>query len=94
MSADQITVFLLLFCVMGLFIWGRWRYDLVAFAALIAAVLLDLVPASNAFAGFSSSAVITVAAVLIISRGLSASGAIDRVTHIVVPQVKSLALHF
>lgn len=92
MSADQITVFLLLFCVMGLFVWGRWRYDLVAFAALIAAVLLDLVPASNAFAGFSSSAVITVAAVLIISKGLSASGAIDRITHIVVPQVKSLAL--
>ena len=92
MNADQITVFLLLFCVMGLFIWGRWRYDLVAFAALIVAVLLDLVPASNAFAGFSSSAVITVAAVLIISRGLSASGAIDRITHIVVPQVKSLAL--
>ncbi len=92
MNADQITVFLLLFCVMGLFIWGRWRYDLVAFAALIAAVLLDLVPASNAFAGFSSSAVITVAAVLVVSRGLSASGAIDRITHIVVPQVKSLAL--
>ena len=92
MSADQITIFLLLFCVMGLFIWGRWRYDLVAFAALITAVLLDLVPASNAFVGFSSSAVITVAAVLVISRGLSASGAIDRVTHIVVPQVKSLAL--
>ena len=92
MSTDQITIFLLLFCVMGLFIWGRWRYDLVAFAALISAVLLDLVPAANAFAGFSSSAVITVAAVLVISRGLSTSGAIDRVTHIVVPQVKSLAL--
>ena len=92
MSTDQITIFLLLFCVIGLFIWGRWRYDLVAFAALISAVLLDLVPAANAFAGFSSSAVITVAAVLVISRGLSTSGAIDRVTHIVVPQVKSLAL--
>jgi di/tricarboxylate transporter len=92
MSTDQITIFLLLFCVMGLFIWGRWRYDLVAFAALISAVLLDLVPAADAFAGFSSSAVITVAAVLVISRGLSTSGAIDRVTHIVVPQVKSLAL--
>ncbi|SFP89937.1 Di-and tricarboxylate transporter [Nitrosomonas cryotolerans] len=92
MNVDQITIFLLLVCVMGLFIWGRWRYDLVAFAALIAAVLLGLVPPADAFLGFSNSAVITVAAVLVISRGLSASGAIDRLAHVMIPKVQSLAL--
>ncbi len=92
MTADQIAIFLLLFGVMVMFIWGKWRYDIVAFAALIVSVLIGVVPAKEAFDGFSNSAVITVAAVLVISRGLSASGVIDRIAHIVVPQVKSLAL--
>ena len=92
MTGDQIAIFLLLFGVMIMFIWGKWRYDIVAFAALIVSVLIGVVPAKEAFDGFSNSAVITVAAVLVISRGLSASGVIDRIAHIVVPQVKSLAL--
>ena len=92
MTGDQIAIFLLLFGVMVMFVWGRWRYDIVAFAALIISVLIGVVPTKEAFNGFSNSAVITVAAVLVISRGLSASGVIDRIAHIVVPQVKSLAL--
>lgn len=92
MTGDQVAIFLLLIGVMIMFIWGRWRYDIVAFTALMASVLIGVVPAKEAFNGFSNSAVITVAAVLIISRGLSASGVIDRIAHIVVPQVKSLAL--
>ena len=92
MTGDQTTVFVLLGAVMAMFVWGRFRYDLVAFAGLMAAVLLGLLPVKNAFLGFSSSAVITVAAVLIVSRGLSVSGAIDRIAHIVVPPTKSLML--
>jgi di/tricarboxylate transporter len=62
---------------MALFLWGRWRYDVVAFAALMAAVLLGLVAPAEAFAGFGHPAVITVAAVLVISRALALSGLID-----------------
>jgi di/tricarboxylate transporter len=90
MTGDQTSVFIVLAGVMGLFIWGRWRYDLVAFAGLLTAVLLGLIPAKDAFLGFSSSAVITVAAVLIVSRGLAVSGAIDRIAHILVPKAKNL----
>jgi di/tricarboxylate transporter len=77
MTPDQTAVFAILGIAMALFLWGRWRYDVVAFAALMAAVLLGVVDATDAFAGFGHPAVITVAAVLVISRSLSVSGLID-----------------
>ena len=49
---DQIILFALLFTVFVLLIWGRWRYDIVAFAALIVAVLTGIVPKELAFSGF------------------------------------------
>jgi di/tricarboxylate transporter len=90
-SLDQISLFLVLAGVFVFFVWGRWRYDVVAFSALMVCVLIGLIPADIAFNGFSHPAVITVAAVLIVSRGLAASGAIDRISHIVVPPIKNLA---
>ncbi len=91
MSIDQISLFMVLAGVFVLFAWGRWRYDVVSFSALMVCVLIGLVPSEVAFTGFSHPAVITVAAVLIVSRGLAASGAIDRIAHIVVPPMKNLA---
>lgn len=90
MSLDQISLFLVLAGVFVFFVWGRWRYDVVAFSALMVCVLIGLVPTDIAFNGFSHPAVITVAAVLVVSRGLAASGAIDRIAHIVVPPIKNL----
>lgn len=77
MTVDQITTLSLLVAVVGLFIWGRWRVDAVAMLALMAAVILGLVPASEAFAGFGHPAVITVAAVLALSSALARSGVVD-----------------
>ena len=77
MTSDQIAVFVVLFATMTLFVWGRWRYDMVAMSALLASVFLGTVPAERAFAGFGHPAVITVAAVLIISRALQASGVVE-----------------
>jgi di/tricarboxylate transporter len=62
------------------------RYDVVALAALVVCVLLGLVPASEAFSGFGHPAVITVAAVLVLSAGLQASGAIDALAHRALPR--------
>ncbi|WP_016854500.1 SLC13 family permease [Halomonas smyrnensis] len=75
--ADSTQVFLLLGATLATFVWGRFRYDLVALAALLAAVGLGLVPAEGAFAGFGHPAVITVAAVLVLSRGFERSGLVD-----------------
>jgi di/tricarboxylate transporter len=77
MSFEQIAILALIGAILILFIWGRWRYDLVAFTALLAAVVIGLVEPMEAFVGFGHPAVVTVAAVLIISRALSNSGLID-----------------
>jgi len=81
MDINQYIVFAILLCSLALFIWGRWRYDIVALMALLAVTLCGLVPTDKAFSGFGHPAVITVAAVLIISRGLINSGAIDALTN-------------
>lgn len=89
---DQALLFVLIGAIIFMFIWGRFRYDIVAIGALVLAVIFGLVPAKEAFSGFANSAVITVAAVLIISRGLTTSGAIERVAKYLVPNIKSITL--
>ncbi|MGQ7247734.1 SLC13 family permease [Halomonas sp. V046] len=75
--ADSHLVFVLLALTLIAFVWGRWRFDVVALASLLAAVLLGLVPSDEAFSGFGHPAVITVAAVLVLSRGFELAGVVD-----------------
>ena len=93
MTPDQISLFALLFLVFVFLVWGRWRYDLVAFVALLAAILAGVVPSSEAFAGFGHPAVVIIAHVLIVSRGLSNSGAIELLARYVVSGTRKLAAH-
>ena len=89
MNTEQITTLLILGAALVLFIWGRFRYDLVAFCALIVAVLAGVVEPKAAFEGFGHPAVVTVAVVLIITRALADSGAVDLLTTLVLPQSAS-----
>lgn len=93
MSTDQTVLFGLLFFVFVFLIWGRWRYDLVAFVALLIALLTGIVPKDQAFSGFGHPATVIIALVLIISRGLSNSGAIELVARYVVDASRKLATH-
>lgn len=93
MTFDQITLFSLLLFVFAFLIWGRWRYDLVAFVALLAALLTGLVPIEKAFSGFGHPATVIIALVLIVSRGLSNSGAIEIVVRHVVDASRKLSTH-
>jgi di/tricarboxylate transporter len=77
MISPQAVIFGTLVLTFALFLWGRWRYDVVAVIALLIATLAGPVPAREAFSGFGHPAVITVAAVLILSRGLMNSGLLD-----------------
>ncbi|MCB8890033.1 SLC13 family permease [Vreelandella malpeensis] len=85
MEAIGLAPSTLIFIILGLtlvaFIWGRFRFDLVAMTALLASVVLGLVPADEAFRGFGHPAVITVAAVLVLSRGFERSGVVDIISH-------------
>jgi di/tricarboxylate transporter len=74
---SQIIVFITLIVMLALFISGVWRYDLVALLALLFLVVTGIIPAPEAFSGFGHPAVITVGAILVVSRGLYDAGAID-----------------
>ncbi len=93
MTPDQIMLFSLLFFVFVFLIWGRWRYDLVAFVALLVALLTGIVPKEEAFSGFGHPATIIIALVLIVSRGLSNSGAIELLARHVIDASRRLATH-
>ena len=74
-----IIIFTVLGLALLLFATGKWRYDLVALMALLLVVVAGIVPAEEAFLGFGHPAVVTVAAVLIVSRGLTNSGIVDMI---------------
>ncbi|MDD8042563.1 MAG: SLC13 family permease [Verrucomicrobiota bacterium] len=77
MTTQQWIIFGILTVTMALFIWNRWRYDVVSLAALLVATITGIVPADEVFSGFSHPAVITVVAVLVVSKALFNAGVID-----------------
>ncbi len=93
MTSDQIILFALFGAVFGLFLWGRFRYDVVAFSALMAGVVLGVVPTKDAFSGFGHSATLVVALVLVVSAGLVRSGAVFLITRTLVDASRSLGAH-
>ncbi len=86
MTTPQLLIFSILAATMGLFLWGRFRHDVVALAALMACVIVGLIPGADAFAGFGHPAVITVACVLVLSKGLQNTGAVDWLARSVLPR--------
>ncbi len=84
-TLEQGLLFAVIASAMVLFVWGRWRYDIVALLALLAAVYLGLVAPHDAFSGFGHPAVITVGAVLVIGRALQISGLVDHLVRLLAP---------
>lgn len=93
MTIDQIFMLGLLIVVFALFVWGRWRYDMVAIAALLAATVGRAVPFDDVFTGFGHPATVTVAVVLVVSRGLQNAGAVDLIAKHLLPPLKSTSRH-
>jgi di/tricarboxylate transporter len=93
MSGDQVTLLSILGVMLVLLVWGRWRYDLVAFTALLVSVIIGVVPSETMFAGFSHPAVVIIALVLVITRGLSNSGAIELIGRRITQAGRSLSRH-
>ena len=93
MTIDQTILFALLVAVFALLIWGRWRYDLVAFMALLVGLVAGVIPSDLAFSGFGHPATAIIALVLIVSRGLSNSGAIELLAKYFVSGTRRLGTH-
>ena len=93
MTLNQIILFSLFGLVFVMLIWGRFRYDIVAFSALLGAVVLGVIPSSEAFAGFGHPATLVVALVLVVSAGLVRSGAVFLITRTLINASRSLGGH-
>lgn len=86
MTPPQLLILAILAITVAMFVWGRWRHDMVAVGALLACVLAGLVAPAEAFAGFGHPAVISVACVLVLSRALQLSGAVDLLVRHTLPK--------
>jgi di/tricarboxylate transporter len=93
MTGDQIILCVLILFIFIFLIWGKVRYDVLSFSALVIAFLLGVIPTDQVFSGFGHPAVIIIALVLIVSRGLSRSGAIEMLARKVVDSSRSLSKH-
>ncbi|MDG1802421.1 MAG: SLC13 family permease [Paracoccaceae bacterium] len=93
MTTDQIILFALFGAVFALLLWGRFRYDIVAFSALMIGVVLGVVPSKDAFSGFGHPATLVVALVLVVSAGLVRSGAVFLITRTLVDSSRNLGGH-
>jgi len=83
MTTDQCLTISTIFLTLTLFIWGKLRYDIVALIALFSCAIFGLIPIHSVFSGFGHPATITVVLVLMLSHGLTKSGAVDRIASII-----------
>ncbi|CAH2402618.1 TrkA-C domain protein [Mesorhizobium escarrei] len=77
MTMPQILSFAVIFIMMAALVWGRYRYDLVAAAALLLALAVGIVPFDQAFSGFSDDIVVIVGSALLVSAGIARSGIME-----------------
>ena len=103
MTIDQISIFCIIIFTFTLFIWGKWRYDIISIIALCILFIVDMIlggdksnliiSTSDIFLGFGHPAVITVAAVLVISCALRNSGVVDLIARYISPLSKNQTVH-
>ncbi|MBR29613.1 MAG: SLC13 family permease [Rhodobacteraceae bacterium] len=93
MNEEQAALFALMGAFLGLLVWGRLRYDLVAAGTLFVGVAAGLVPEDTAFEGFGHAAVVVIALVFVVSRGLTNSGAVEVLASKISNPERPLALH-
>jgi di/tricarboxylate transporter len=89
MTPDQAIAFAILGVIVGLFVWGRLPYDLVALLGLLAGLVTGIVPAKEAFSGFSDDIVIIVASALLVSAAVARSGAVETAMRPLLPYLRS-----
>ncbi len=89
MTLQQALAFGLIGLTIAAFIWGRFRYDVIAVCALLAGVVIGVVPAENAFDGLSNDITIIVGAALIVSAAFARSGLIEAMLRPLAPHLKT-----
>lgn len=90
MQINQVLSFAIIALTMAAFVWGRFRYDLVACGALIATLATGVVPYDAAFSGFSDDIVIIVGSALLVSAGVARSGIMELAIQRYAPNVTGI----
>jgi len=88
-TLQQGLAFGLVGLTIGAFIWGRFRYDLVALVALVAGLAIGIIPAEAAFDGFKNDVTVIIACALIVSAAFARSGVIELAMRRVMPLLKT-----
>jgi di/tricarboxylate transporter len=89
MTLQQGLAFGLIGLTIVFFIWGRWRYDIIALGALLLGIIIGVVPAKDAFDGFSNDVTVIIACALVVSAAFSRSGIVERALRPILPKLKS-----
>ena len=89
MTLQQGLAFGLIALTIGAFVWGRFRYDLVALVALVAGLALGIIPAEAAFDGFKNDVTVIIACALIVSAAFARSGIVELAMRRVLPLLKT-----
>ncbi len=89
MTLQQGLAFGLMGLTIAAFIWGRFRYDLIALCALLAGVVIGVIPAGSAFDGFSNDVVVIIACALVVSAAFARSGIVELALRRIMPHLKT-----
>lgn len=79
MTFEQGLVYAIILVTLLMLVFEIWRYEVVALIGMLLLVILRLIPVEEAFMGFGHPAIITIPAVLVVSRGLQNTGVADLV---------------
>ncbi len=88
MTLHQGLAFGLIVVTIVAFVWGRWRYDLIALASLAVGVISGLIPVKDAFEGFANDIVVIIASALVLSAAVARSGIVDLLMAPLLPRLK------
>lgn len=89
MTLQQGLAFGLVGLTVAAFVWGRFRYDLVALAALLAGLAIGVIPARAAFDGFRNDVTVIIACALVVSAAFARSGIVEVALRRLLPLLKT-----
>ncbi len=71
---QQFLVYAVILVTLGLMVWGRFRYELVALASLTVLAVTGVLEPTEVFHGFGNDAVLSVVAILVVGQALRGAG--------------------
>lgn len=89
MTLQQALAFGLVGLTIAGFVWGRFRYDVIALVALLAGLAVGVIPAASAFDGFRNDVTVIIACALVVSAGFARSGVAELALGRLLPLLKT-----